>query len=157
MSAARDLTHSLLNALPQTQCTRCGYPDCASYAQAIATGQAGINQCPPGGDEVMRELARLAGRDPRPLDPPCGEAKLPAVAIIDEARCIGCGLCVTGCANEAARLERCERIFENFCIVTASVREGIPVSVHVKQPGHPVESESRAREAAMAVAVDEQC
>ena len=38
-------------ALPQTQCTRCGYPDCASYARAIAAGEAPINQCPPGGQE----------------------------------------------------------------------------------------------------------
>ena len=45
-------------ALPQTQCTRCGYPDCAAYAQAIAAGEASINQCPPGGTEG---IARLAG------------------------------------------------------------------------------------------------
>ena len=25
---------------------------------------------------------------------------------MDRARCIGCGLCVTGCPNDAARLER---------------------------------------------------
>jgi ferredoxin len=26
--------------------------------------------------------------------------------VVDQARCIGCGLCVTGCPNEAAQLER---------------------------------------------------
>ena len=29
-----------INALlPQTQCMRCGYPDCAAYARAIAAGE----------------------------------------------------------------------------------------------------------------------
>ena len=37
--------------LPQTQCTRCGYPGCRPYAAAIASGAAEINQCPPGGNE----------------------------------------------------------------------------------------------------------
>lgn len=31
-------------ALPQTQCTRCGYPDCRRYADAIAAGEADISQ-----------------------------------------------------------------------------------------------------------------
>jgi electron transport complex protein RnfB len=44
--------------LPQTQCTRCGYPDCRAYAQAIAAGEAAINRCPPGGAEG---IVRLAG------------------------------------------------------------------------------------------------
>ena len=57
-----------INALlPQTQCTRCGYPDCASYAQAIALGEAGINQCPPGGDEGVRRLSQATGLPIRPL------------------------------------------------------------------------------------------
>jgi len=31
------LAASLLDALPQTQCTRCGYADCRAYAEAIAS------------------------------------------------------------------------------------------------------------------------
>ena len=57
------------DALPQTQCTRCGYPDCAGYAQAMARGEAGINQCPPGGAEGVARLARLTGRPAVPLNP----------------------------------------------------------------------------------------
>jgi RnfABCDGE-type electron transport complex B subunit len=49
-------------ALPQTQCTRCGFPDCRAYAQAVASGKAAINQCPPGGDEGIRRLAQLTGQ-----------------------------------------------------------------------------------------------
>jgi uncharacterized OsmC-like protein len=33
----------------------------------------------------------------------------------------------------AARLDRCEDLFEDFCIVTASVQKGIPVNVSLKQ------------------------
>ena len=57
----------LLDALPQTQCTRCGYPDCEAYARAIAHGEADINQCPPGGLEGVQRLAALTGREVKPL------------------------------------------------------------------------------------------
>jgi RnfABCDGE-type electron transport complex B subunit len=64
------LAERLLGALPQTQCTRCGYPDCAGYAEAMAAGQADINQCPPGGAEGVQRLAALTagprGRWTRP-------------------------------------------------------------------------------------------
>ena len=39
--------------LPQTQCGQCGYPGCRPYAEAIANGAADINQCPPGGQQLM--------------------------------------------------------------------------------------------------------
>jgi len=35
---------------------------------------------------------------------------------------------------DAGRLQRCERLFEDFCIVTQSVRQGIPVNVKVAEP-----------------------
>ncbi len=34
--------------LPQTQCGQCTYAGCRPYAEAIASGEADINQCPPG-------------------------------------------------------------------------------------------------------------
>jgi Na+-translocating ferredoxin:NAD+ oxidoreductase subunit B len=76
-------------ALPQTQCTRCGYPDCAGYAVAIAAGEAGINQCPPGGAQGIVRLAELTGRPPLPLDPDLGVEAPRTVAVIDEKWCIG--------------------------------------------------------------------
>jgi electron transport complex protein RnfB len=88
-------------ALPQTQCTRCGYPDCASYAQAIATGEAGINQCPPGGAEGVARLAALTGLPVQPLDHACGIEGPLTVAVIDEAWCIGCTLCIKVCPTDA--------------------------------------------------------
>jgi electron transport complex protein RnfB len=87
--------------LPQTQCTRCGYPTCRDYAQAIATGAAGINQCPPGGEAGIRKLATLLGRSFKPLNPEHGVERPRSAALIDEARCIGCMLCIQACPVDA--------------------------------------------------------
>jgi electron transport complex protein RnfB len=87
--------------LPQTQCTKCGYPACKPYAEAIASGEAEINQCPPGGDAAIRGLAGLLGREVRPLNPRNGIEQPRRVAIIDEARCIGCTLCIQACPVDA--------------------------------------------------------
>ncbi|MEO6277329.1 electron transport complex subunit RsxB [Roseateles sp.] len=84
-------------ALPQTQCTRCGYPDCRRYADAVAAGEADINQCPPGGAEGVARLAALTGRPALPLNPANGIEATRGVAVIDEAWCIGCTLCIKAC------------------------------------------------------------
>jgi electron transport complex protein RnfB len=87
-----------INALlPQTQCTRCGFPDCAGYARAIAQGEARINQCPPGGAEGVRRLAALTGLPELPLSEAHGLEGPRMLAIIDEAWCIGCTLCIKAC------------------------------------------------------------
>jgi len=87
--------------LPQTQCTRCGFPDCASYAEALASGSTDINRCPPGGDAGIRKLADFLAREYRPLDPACGAERPHHVAMIDEAHCIGCTLCIQACPVDA--------------------------------------------------------
>jgi len=87
--------------LPQTQCTKCGYPACRPYAEAIARGEAGIDQCPPGGDAAIRELAALLGREVRPLNPENGIEQPRRAALVDEARCIGCTLCIQACPVDA--------------------------------------------------------
>jgi Na+-translocating ferredoxin:NAD+ oxidoreductase subunit B len=91
------LTERLNDALPQTQCTRCGYPDCRAYAAAMADGSAGINQCPPGGAEGIQRLSALTGRLAQPLNPQNGHEGPRALALIDEAWCIGCTLCIKAC------------------------------------------------------------
>ncbi len=83
--------------LPQTQCTRCGYPDCRRYAEAIAGQGAAINRCPPGGAEGIARLARLTGQAVQPMDPSCGAEGPRLLAVIDEAWCIGCTLCIQAC------------------------------------------------------------
>lgn len=88
-------------ALPQTQCTRCGYPDCAAYAQAIAGGEADINQCPPGGAEGVARLALITGRPANALNPDNGSEGPRQLAVIDETWCIGCTLCLDACPVDA--------------------------------------------------------
>jgi electron transport complex protein RnfB len=83
--------------LPQTQCTRCGYPDCRRYAEAIAEGSAPINRCPPGGAEGIARLAALTGQPALPLDDDCGAEGSRTVVWIDETWCIGCTLCIKAC------------------------------------------------------------
>ncbi len=84
-------------ALPQTQCTRCGYPDCRAYAEAIAEGATAINRCPPGGAEGIARLTAITGQPALPLDPECGAEGPLRRAVIDEAWCIGCTLCIKAC------------------------------------------------------------
>jgi len=87
--------------LPQTQCTRCGYPSCRDYAQAVKRGSVDLNRCPPGGEATIAALARVLERDPKPLDPACGEQRPWVVARIDEVACIGCTLCIHACPVDA--------------------------------------------------------
>lgn len=87
--------------LPQTQCTRCGYPHCRAYAEAIADGLADINECPPGGPDTMRALAVLCGRPPKTLNPAHGTGPIGQIALIDESQCIGCTKCIQACPVDA--------------------------------------------------------
>lgn len=87
--------------LPQTQCGQCTYAGCRPYAEAIANGEADINQCPPGGETTIIALADLLGRDAKPLNPEHGIEKPKRIAIIDEAICIGCTLCIQACPVDA--------------------------------------------------------
>ena len=56
--------------LPQTQCGQCDFPGCRPYAEAIAKGEAEINQCPPGGQEGVDALAELLNIETMPMHPP---------------------------------------------------------------------------------------
>lgn len=87
--------------LPQTQCGQCGFAGCRPYAEAIAAGEADINQCPPGGEGGIVALAELLGRDPKPLNPENGVEKPKMLAVIDERNCIGCTLCIQACPVDA--------------------------------------------------------
>ncbi|MBC7719871.1 MAG: RnfABCDGE type electron transport complex subunit B [Chitinophagaceae bacterium] len=95
------LANRLHAALPQTQCTRCGYPDCAAYAEAMASNSAAINQCPPGGAEGAARLAAIMGQPAVALNPANGLETPRSVAIIDETWCIGCTLCLPVCPTDA--------------------------------------------------------
>ena len=92
-----DLVEQVNELLPQTQCAQCGYAGCRPYAAAVVDGSAAINLCPPGGDDTIRRLARLLGRDVIPL----AESVVPAVAVINEPACIGCFHCRNACPVDA--------------------------------------------------------
>ncbi len=111
------LIEQINNALPQTQCTRCGYPDCQRYAEAIAQGVADINQCPPGGTEGVERLAALTGKPALPLNPENGLEGPRTIAIIDEAWCIGCTLCIAACPTDAivGANKRMHTVVEPYC------------------------------------------
>ena len=95
--SSRPLADRIEDLLPQTQCTKCGYPSCRSYAEAIAHGSASYNQCPPGGAEGVARLATLLGKPVIPINPVNGVERERPVAVIDEAACIGCTLCIQAC------------------------------------------------------------
>ena len=114
---ALDLACRIDAALPQTQCTRCGYADCKAYANAIASGEAAINQCPPGGQEGVRRLAVLTGRPELPLNTTHGIESPRLVMWIDESWCIGCTLCVKACPTDAilGTHKHMHTVVEPFC------------------------------------------
>lgn len=95
------LADRLDELLPQTQCTRCGFAGCRPYAEALADGRAGPDQCPPGGDATAAALAELLGLAPRAVRHEFGVPGPPRVAVIDEAACIGCAKCLPACPVDA--------------------------------------------------------
>ena len=111
------LAANILAALPQTQCTRCGFADCAAYAQAIESGEAGINQCPPGGKQGIERLAAITHTVPLPLNPSHGKEAPRSVMWIDEAWCIGCTLCIKACPVDAimGANKLMHTVIEHYC------------------------------------------
>jgi electron transport complex protein RnfB len=87
--------------LPQTQCTRCGYPGCRPYAEALAAGTADIDQCPPGGAATAAALGAVIGVAAKPVNARNGVESPPRVAVIDEDVCIGCARCLPACPVDA--------------------------------------------------------
>jgi electron transport complex protein RnfB len=144
--------------LPQTQCTRCGYEGCRPYAQAIAAGEAPINQCPPGGAATIEALARLLGRAPIPLNPANGIEGPPLVALIDEEACIGCARCLPPCPVDAiigARRQMHTVVLSlcngcELCIAPCPVDciSMVPRAAVPEAPREPSAAQNRARYAA---------
>jgi len=99
--ASTSLADRIDALLPQTQCEKCGFHGCRPYAEAIACGEARINQCPPGGAVGIRKLAELLGREALPLNPDNGVEKPRMLARIVEADCIGCTKCIQACPVDA--------------------------------------------------------
>lgn len=103
--------------LPQTQCTRCGYPRCHDYASALVRGETDLNRCPPGGDVTIARLAAMLDRPAKPLDPECGDHQPRVLARIIETQCIGCTLCIQACPVDAiiGRGKRMHTVLDQLC------------------------------------------
>ncbi|RAS35820.1 electron transport complex protein RnfB [Paraburkholderia bryophila] len=97
----KTLADRIEDLLPQTQCTKCGYPACRPYAEAVASGEALYNQCPPGGAEGVARLAALLGKPVLALNSANGAERPRPLAVIDEQVCIGCTLCMQACPVDA--------------------------------------------------------
>lgn len=96
------ISEQINEILPQTQCGQCGFPGCRPYSEAIASGEAAINKCPPGGETIIAQLADLLDVEALPLDEEHGEEKEAAVvAYIREDECIGCTKCIQACPVDA--------------------------------------------------------
>jgi len=103
--------------LPQTQCGQCTYPGCRPYAEAIISGEANINQCPPGGEVTMLALSDLLGVEPMALDEEHASEPEKTVVYIDEQTCIGCTLCIQACPVDAilGAAKQMHTIIESEC------------------------------------------
>ena len=130
------LARRIDDLLPQTQCTRCGYAGCRPYAEAIAAGAADIDRCPPGGEEGVARLARLLGREAKPLDPECGEYRSPRVAVIEEPACIGCTKCIQACPVDAivGASKRMHTVIASWCTGCELCIPACPVDCIALQP-----------------------
>ena len=117
MAGATLPVEAVLEALPQTQCRRCGYDDCRGYAEGVASKGEAINRCPPGGAVGVERLAHLTGRPAMALDPSCGSEAPRTLALIDEASCIGCALCLKACPVDAivGAAKRMHIVIDDLC------------------------------------------
>ncbi|HSQ80586.1 MAG TPA: RnfABCDGE type electron transport complex subunit B [Casimicrobiaceae bacterium] len=136
MPASTAIAERIDALLPQTQCTRCGFPACRPYADAIAAGDADINRCPPGGEKVLASLADLLRRDAPALDTSRGLPGPLMVARIDESTCIGCALCIQACPVDAiiGAQKRLHGVLSSLCSGCELCIPPCPVDCIVMEP-----------------------
>ncbi|MEY3695089.1 MAG: electron transport complex protein RnfB [Pseudomonadota bacterium] len=138
--SGKTLADRIEDVLPQTQCTKCGYPACRPYAEAIAIGTAAHNQCPPGGAEGVGRIAALLGKPVIPLNPVNGVERERPVAVIDEGACIGCTLCIQACPVDAivGAAKQMHTVIASLCTGCDLCVPPCPVDcidMHVATPG----------------------
>jgi len=117
------------SVLPNINCGSCGYPDCSSFARALAAGQAKPNGCIPGGSKVAHAVADILGVEttvPEPLMavvhckggrrdsveraiydgiPDCNAATIVGNGSkVCQDGCLGLGTCVRACYFDAIHI-----------------------------------------------------
>ncbi|MGR9074157.1 MAG: electron transport complex subunit RsxB [Gammaproteobacteria bacterium] len=84
--------------MPGSQCGQCGYPGCRPAAEALASGEAQVTLCPPGGSSLAEQFARILGIE---IDLRGMKDPEPKVARVSESNCIGCTRCFKVCPTDA--------------------------------------------------------
>ena len=97
MKQKQDIIQKIEQILPQTQCRRCGFADCAAYAKALAYRTTQANLCTVGGDSVARQIAEIADLPVYPTV--ADETKF--IVHIEEDGCIACTKCIAACPVNA--------------------------------------------------------
>ena len=60
----------LMDVLPNTNCGGCGYPGCKNFAEGLAIAdELDDFHCPVGGNEVMKQVAEILGKEAVERDP----------------------------------------------------------------------------------------
>ena len=90
------LINRINTKLPQTQCQKCGFRDCFTYAQALVGNSDVTSSCPPGGEKVKESLQEIVGRTLDPLRP-----HLDKMVVVEEDGCIGCTKCIDVCPMDS--------------------------------------------------------
>ena len=138
--------------LPQVQCRKCGFDGCAPYAEAISRGEAPINRCPPGGEATIVALATLLNRPMLPLDASLPDHVPDRIAVIDEAACIGCTLCIKACPTDAilGAAKRMHAVLTAECSGCELCLPPCPVDcITMEADPRPGDAASRARRAVL--------
>ena len=141
------LTESIDQLLPQTQCGECNYSGCQPYAEAISSGQAEINLCPPGGEVLIKQLANLLGRETMPLNLAHGTHRPFRLAVIDEDQCIGCTKCIQACPVDSilGAAKQMHTVIAEYCTGCELCIPPCPVDcIDMLQPHEPQKNHERA-------------
>jgi len=109
--------NSIERLLPQTQCGDCGYNGCRPYAEALAKNETDINRCLPGKEVTVKALAKLLGKETKPLYKEIAENNRANIALIDEKLCIGCVKCIRSCPVDAilGAPKQMHSVINNYC------------------------------------------
>ncbi|MBQ9682323.1 MAG: RnfABCDGE type electron transport complex subunit B [Neisseriaceae bacterium] len=109
----QNIIQKIEQILPQTQCRRCGFADCAAYAKALAYRTTQANLCSVGGNETAQKIAQIA--DLPVYSKIADETKF--IVRIDEDGCIGCTRCITACPVNAisGATKLMHTVIENEC------------------------------------------